>query len=122
MRRLLLLTVLCAGGCASGVSSGDAPPSAWAVARIETGITAIEDIQAVGVGDSAGMARAACTRVRDLRCSPAEPGCFRCTYQTARRITPDEWTPRTRTFERAAHVSPSQPQAEGWVVVEPAAR
>ncbi|WP_101720393.1 hypothetical protein [Caulobacter zeae] len=122
MRRLLLLTVLCAVGCASGVFPAGAPPSAWAVARIETGITAIEDIQAVGVGDSAGMARAARTRVRGLRCAPAEAGRFRCTYQTALRIAPGEWTPRTRTFERPAHPSPSQPQAEGWVVVEPPAR
>ncbi len=122
MRRLLLLTMLCVGGCASDVFPAGASPSAWAVARIETGITAIEDIQAVGVGDSAGMAHAARTRVRDLRCSPAEAGRFRCTYRTALRVAPDEWTPRTRTFERAAHPSPSQPQAEGWVVVEPAAR
>lgn len=122
MRRLFLLTVLCAAGCASGVASSGASPGERAVARIETGITAIEDIQAVGVGDSAGMARAARTRVRHLRCAPVEAGRFECAYETALRIRLGEWTPRTRIFERAPHPSPSRPQADGWVVVEPAAR
>ena len=122
MRRLLLPMVLCVGGCVSGVSASGAPPSARAIARIETGIAAIEDIQAVGVGDAAGMARAARTRVRGLRCAPAEAGRFRCDYETALRVAPGEWTPRARTFERVRRPSPSQPHAEGWVVVEPAAR
>ncbi|MDG2529823.1 hypothetical protein [Caulobacter endophyticus] len=122
MRRLLLLTVLCAGGCASGVSAASGPPSARSVARIETGIATIENVQAVGVGDSARMARVASTIVRGLRCAPAEAGRFQCSYQTALRIAPNQWTPRTRTFERVAYPSPSQPQAKGWVVVEPAAR
>lgn len=122
MRRLFLLTMLCVGGCASGAVPANTPPSAWAIARIETGIATIEDIQAVGVGDSARMARVARTRVRGLRCDPAEAGRFHCTYQTARRVAPDEWTPRTRTFERAAHASPSEPQADGWVVVGPPVR
>ncbi|WP_145998371.1 hypothetical protein [Caulobacter flavus] len=118
MRRLFLLTMLCAAGCASGGST----PSARDVARIETAITTIEDIQAVGVGDSAAMARAARTRVRALRCGPVDMGRVECAYETAPRIGPDEWTSRTRTFERARRPSPSQPQADGWVVVEPAAR
>ncbi|WP_146198076.1 hypothetical protein [Caulobacter endophyticus] len=122
MRRLLLLTVLCVGGCVSVASPADAPPNVRAVARIETGIAAIEDIQAVGVGDSAGMARAARIGVRDLRCHPAEGGRFRCVYETALRIAPGEWTPRARTFERSSQAPPGRPQAEGWVVVEPAAR
>lgn len=121
MRRRLLMIMLGLGGCASSLPQ-NAPPDARAVARIETGIAALEDIQSVGVGDSAGMARAAQTRVRDLRCGPAEAGRFQCGYRTARRIARGEWTLRTRTFERVRQPSPGQPQAGGWVVVKPEPR
>lgn len=110
MRIWILVFVLIVAGCASARPQ----PSAGAIARIETGLALLDDLQAVGVADTESMNRAARTRVRNVRCASPEVGKAVCTYDTARFGPGEAWVARQRSFVQREWVSPGEPGADGW--------
>ena len=99
----------------SGCASASLHPGADAVARIETGLALIQDMQEVGVSESSGMNRIAHTSVRNLRCTVREPAVADCTYEARRTAFPSQWEPRRRTFVRSDGLVSGAPQAHGWM-------
>ena len=99
----------------SGCGSVGLQPSAGAIARIETGMAVLEEVQVVGVADSRGLNRAARTQVRNVHCALSGPGLADCTYEARRMASSEDWEGRRRAFVRREQVAPGTPQANGWV-------
>jgi hypothetical protein len=114
----LRIRTLIAALSVSSCASAELQPSAGTIARIETGLAGLEDLQTVGVGDIEGMRRAARTRVRNVRCSQPQADQTMCTYESARRGQGEDWTARRRTFTRRGPPAPGTPHANGWVAEE----
>lgn len=111
MRIWTVIVAVIISSCASATPQ----PSVGTIARIETGLALLEDLQAVGVADSESMNRAARTRVRNVRCASPEVGKAVCTYDTARLAPGEDWVARRRSFVRQERIGPSEPSAGGWV-------
>ncbi|WP_145998462.1 hypothetical protein [Caulobacter flavus] len=101
----------------SGCASIDSLPSIDTIARIESGLALLGDVQVVGVGDSASMNRAAEMHVRNVRCSPAEAVRVVCSYEAARRGSNDDWHEQHRTFVRRQPAL-GEPSVNGWATEE----
>lgn len=115
MRVWALIAALGVSGCATPLL----PPSADTIARIEAGRALLEDVQAVGVGDSEGMNRAARTRVQHVHCSLPEPDRAVCGYETARRGPGQQPQKQQRIFVRR-EPAPGEPGANGWALEDTA--
>ncbi|MBI1683899.1 hypothetical protein [Caulobacter hibisci] len=113
MRAWALIMMLSVSGCAYVEH-----PSVGAIARIETGLAVLQDVEIVGVGDSEGINHAARTRVRDVRCSTSEAGRAVCRYEAARLGPAADWRERRQIFVRRAP-RPGELGANGWTL-EPA--
>ena len=99
----------------SGCASAGLHPGADTVARIETGLALIQDVQEVGVSESSGMTSMARTSVRNLQCTAREPAMADCTYDVRRTASPSPWEARRRTFVRSDGPASGAAQADGWV-------
>lgn len=115
MRVWAMIAALGVSGCATA----QPPPSADAIARIETGLALLEDVQAVGVGDSEGMNRAARTRVQHVHCSLPQPDRAVCSYERARRGPGQQPQKQQRVFVRR-EPAPGEPGANGWALEDTA--
>lgn len=108
--------MLIVGLATCGCASTGPQPTDGAIARIETELALIEDLQTVGVAHSESMNRAARTRVRNVSCITVAPGAARCAYESTRRIYGNEWTARRRVFLQRERGVPGTPWADGWAV------
>ncbi|WP_447727544.1 hypothetical protein [Sphingomonas koreensis] len=102
-------------------------PGASTIARIETGMALMQNIESAGVYDTDSMNRDARTRVRRVQCAPALPGGLTCTYEVNRCFDETDgkldgkrprWCQRRNHFVRSDEKSQSARIYRGWRLVD----
>jgi hypothetical protein len=128
MRLFLPTLALLAASCAHSLPEDEPATNAIgrrAIERIERGFALSEDLEAVGVTDTAEMNRNSKVKVRNLLCQPAGADAATCSYDASRCLVGegdadgDGWCRRTRTFVRTEGYSGSLTAADGWDVPQP---